>query len=76
MAQAATRSPVLSRILEGRPIRIAENGMADRSLLRRHAISNGDLNEALRQSGVESVMATRLITLEPSGKITVMKAPP
>ena len=34
----------------------------------------GDLNEALRQAGVERVAETRRITLEPSGKITVLTA--
>jgi uncharacterized membrane protein YcaP (DUF421 family) len=37
-------------------------------------ISEGDLHEALRQAGVEQVSETRLIALEPSGKITVLKA--
>ena len=44
-----------------------------RSTLHRQAISDSDLNEALRGAGVEHVSETRLIALEPSGKITVLK---
>ena len=41
---------------------------------RKRAVSENDLGEALRQSGVERVDQTRRITLEPSGKITVLVA--
>lgn len=74
LAQAAARSEPLSRILEGSPVKLSEGGANDRPILVRHAISPGDLDESLRQSGVESLDESRLVTLEPSGKITVLKA--
>ena len=40
----------------------------------RHGISEADINEALRQSGLTEPGPTRLVTLEPSGKITVLKS--
>ena len=40
---------------------------------RRHAISEADLNEALRQSGLEAIGEASRITLEPSGRLTVTK---
>jgi uncharacterized membrane protein YcaP (DUF421 family) len=74
LAQAAARSPRLSRVLEGHGIRLAIEGEADRAAFLREAVSEKDLHEALRQSGVEDVTQTRLVTLEPSGTITVLKA--
>ena len=74
LARAAARSPRLSRVLEGHGIKLAVDGKADRSAFLRAAVSEKDLNEALRQSGVEDIAQTRLVTIEPSGNITVLKA--
>jgi uncharacterized membrane protein YcaP (DUF421 family) len=73
LAHAAARVRPLAVLLEGEAIELARSGRADRSTLVRHGISEDDLNEALRQAGIESVADTRLIALEPSGKITVLK---
>ena len=72
-AQAAARSPRLSAWIEGAPVELARAGALDRATLLSHSISAGDLNEALRQQGVERVEDTRLVVLEPSGKIAVLK---
>ncbi len=74
LAQGAARLRPVSRILEGDPITLAGNGALDIAKLRRDAISDADLSEALRQAGVETAAQTRLIVLEPSGKITILKA--
>ena len=74
VAQAVGRSRRVADLVEGRPIRIGSDGAIDRDALRRHAVSENDLHEALRASGLENVMRTRLIVVEPSGKITVLKA--
>jgi uncharacterized membrane protein YcaP (DUF421 family) len=74
LSHAAARSPRLSRLLEGDVIELARDGERRPSTLVREAISDSDVKEALRQSGVEHVSDTRLIVLEPSGKITVVKA--
>lgn len=42
--------------------------------MRRHNISDTDMQEALRKEGVESAAKTRQITLEPSGAITILTA--
>ena len=73
LAHAAARSSRLSRLLEGPAIELARDGAGESSTFVREAVSEGDLNEALRQAGVERVAETRRITLEPSGKITVLK---
>jgi uncharacterized membrane protein YcaP (DUF421 family) len=74
LAQGTARFRPISRLLEGGPIALAERGSLDPAKLSRDAISAADLDEALRVSGVERVSETRLIMLEPSGKITVLKA--
>jgi len=63
----------MSRLLEGQAITIFERGEADHGARLRHSVSQADLDEALRQSGLSSVNDARQVTLEPSGKITVLK---
>jgi len=55
-------------------IELARAGKVERSQLLQHAVGERDIEEALRQTGVERVSQTRLIALEPSGKITMVKA--
>ncbi|TPG53649.1 DUF421 domain-containing protein [Roseomonas nepalensis] len=73
LANVAARSAWFSGLVEGTPIELARDGRAKAPALLRESISHSDLQEALRQSGVEDVADTRLIVLEPSGKITVLK---
>jgi len=70
---AAAASPTLSRLLEGRPVRIAERGALRDGVLVRHGITAAALEEALRGAGLRSVKETRVILLEPSGKLSVLK---
>jgi uncharacterized membrane protein YcaP (DUF421 family) len=74
LAQLAARSPRVSELLEGAQIVLVRDGKVDRARLRKQSISHADLNEALRQQSLEHVGHARLISLEPSGKITVLKA--
>lgn len=73
LAHCAARFPAMSRLLEGRAITIYREGVHDRDARLRHSVSQADLDEALRQSGLASVSDAREVTLEPSGKITVLK---
>jgi uncharacterized membrane protein YcaP (DUF421 family) len=41
--------------------------------LRAHAISQTDFAEALRLNGLADVSGARLVTLEPGGKISILK---
>jgi uncharacterized membrane protein YcaP (DUF421 family) len=74
LAKGVAHSKRLSHLFEGSAVELARAGRHDPAQLLQHAISDGDLREALRQAGVEQVSETRLIALEPSGKITVLKA--
>lgn len=73
LAQAAARSPRLAEILEGTPVELGRGGSVDPATMRRHSVSRRDLDEALRQSGVEEDGKTSRVVLEPSGKINVLK---
>ena len=61
-------------ILEGAPITLGRNGSAARATMLRCPVSRSDLEEALRQASAGEESGTSGITLEPSGKITILKA--
>jgi len=73
LAQAAARSAWLAGILEGTPIELGRGGSLDPAAMRRHSVSDRDLDEAVRQSSVSDAENTSRIVLEPSGKINVLK---
>ena len=73
LAQLAARSPFVSRLVEGRAIELGDGGVLRTHLRRLHAVSEPDLQEALRKSNVEHVEDAARIVLEPSGAITVLK---
>ena len=72
-AYAAARSRGFSRLVEGFHVDLGKNGELDRKAVRRWAVSEADINEALRQEGLEDVSQTRALILEPSGKISILK---
>ncbi len=72
-SHAAARSRLLSRAFEGRESPLGRDGAVDPRALRRHAVSDTDLVESLRSAGLDDASQARLIMLEPSGKITVLK---
>src|SRR5207237_1265820 len=74
LAHAAARSRTWSRIVEGVPVALAIDGRVAAGKLKANAISETDLAEALRMAGLTDVAQARLVMLEPSGKITVLKA--
>lgn len=76
LAHLSARFALVSTVLEGKPIPLAQRGRTEHGALVRHSISETALHEALRQSSVDDVADTKLVMLEPSGKITVLKASP
>jgi uncharacterized membrane protein YcaP (DUF421 family) len=73
LARASARWVRLAKIVEGVPIEIGRDGTVDPATLAKQSISEIDLAEALRQGGVGSLSETRVLTLEPSGRITVLR---
>ena len=73
LARAAAASPRLSRLLEGRSVRLMVDGSLRRKALLRHGISAAALEEALHRSGVRDLRDVEALQLEPNGNISVEK---
>lgn len=73
LAQLAARSAWVSRWVEGAPIPLGRDGRPDPVALRTHGVSQIDLAEALRAAGLTTPAGARLLMLEPSGKISVLR---
>ena len=73
LASMAARSRRFSHIVEGSSVELGKGGRLDSKILVRHAVSEADLNEALRGAGLQDASGTRIVVLEPSGKISVLK---
>ena len=67
------RFPPLSRLLKGEPVDLVRDGLVEERALRRDAISRHDLDEALRDKGLESTADVRRAVLERSGQISVIR---
>jgi uncharacterized membrane protein YcaP (DUF421 family) len=79
VGHATARSPFLARIVEGHAVKLAQDGRIDHELCRKHMISDSELAGALRQQGVDGdsgLENVKLMMLETSGKISVVKHDP
>ncbi len=73
LAMAAARWPGVSRVVEGRPVELVRDGQFRRANLAGRAVSIADIEEALRAAGLEDLSQAKLVTLEASGAITVIR---
>ena len=55
LSAAIARSEMLSRLVEGSSVSLAQNGTLDEAARKSHMISRSDLVEALRQHGVDGL---------------------
>ena len=69
------RSRRMHGLVEGRAVQIIEDGVLDKDRLRKEGVSEMDLDEALRRSGLEHVSQVRRGWLETDGHITLIKKP-
>jgi len=79
LAHCVARSPAFARIVEGCAVVLIDHGRIDHKVRKHHMISEADLREALRQEGIDGERHTdnvKVMTLEPSGKISVIKRDP
>src|SRR4051812_3468397 len=53
LARVAAHSPAFSRLLEGKAVELGRDGAIDAAKTSRHAVTEADLNEALRQAGID-----------------------
>lgn len=70
----AYRSPLLARLIKGRPKTLVDEGRLDRRVLRSEFMTDEELRMYLRVEGIESLAEVRTVVLEPNGMISVVKA--
>ena len=76
VSYAIAWSERISRIVEGSPVCIVKDGIIDHGVRRSQMISLVDLDETLRGKGLAGLVEiakAKDMTLEPSGKISVLK---
>ena len=69
----------VAHLVEGRPVTLIDHGRIDHRLRKRNMISQADLHEALRMHGLDGEAHAgnvKRMTLEPSGKLSVVKIEP
>lgn len=79
VAWMVARSSRLAHVIEGRSVTLIDHGRIDHAARKRHLISEADLHEALREKGIDGeahVSNVKVMKLEPSGKLSVVKVDP
>jgi uncharacterized membrane protein YcaP (DUF421 family) len=79
VAHGVARNGTLARIFEGKAVRLIDHGRIDHRTRKRERISDADMQEALREQGIDGeshVKNVKAMTLEPSGKLSVVKIDP
>lgn len=74
--EIARRSPELDRFLKGSALPLIRDGRLDRRAMARAGVSDGDIEEALRQHGRLRVEEVKLAMLERNGDISLIARPP
>lgn len=77
ISATAARSAFLGRWIEGKPVELLRNGQLNRVALKQRAISEQDMQEALRlQAKRQDLSEVAVATLERSGTISMVAASP
>lgn len=79
IARAMAASRPLARLVEGEPVMLVDHGQVCEPALRKYMIAMTDLQEAMRQEGLDwpgGLENTKHVMLEPNGKISVVKRDP
>lgn len=71
-ALATARSSSIRHLVEGKPIKLAENGQIFRDILRRELVSNADFEKSMREAGCGDLDNIESAMLETDGRITLM----
>jgi uncharacterized membrane protein YcaP (DUF421 family) len=73
LAKLAIHSSFASSLLEGRAVKLGSAGTLHEDKMKQWSVSETDIAEAMRQSGVWKLDEIGSVTLEPSGTINVSK---
>ncbi|MGY0612699.1 MULTISPECIES: DUF421 domain-containing protein [unclassified Luteimonas] len=66
------RSPRLDRLVEGSPVLLARDGELFKQALRKQNLNQLDVDEAVRDSGLDGLADVGLMTLEVDGTLTIV----
>ena len=72
-ARGAAVWPAFSSVIEGNPVELVTGGIVHAETMRANGVSPTDLDEAVRNASLDTPEKALKITLEPSGRITVVK---
>ena len=72
VAQLASRSPGFDWMAKGEAVMLVRNGQVDRKAMRTYAISERDMDEAMRERGLHSLDRVERAFLERNGKISIL----
>lgn len=70
----SARSRRFNRLVEGWPTVLVRDGRRDPLAMRKHDISDSELDRVLHAAGLENESTVALARLEPNGKITLIPA--
>lgn len=79
LAHVVARNSRLAKLFEGKAVTLIDHGRIDHRARKHNKISEGDLREALREHGIDGegkASNVKLMTLEPSGKLSIVKIDP
>lgn len=76
LSWATWRSRRVGRIVDGVPVVIVQDGAPVDAVLAAERMPVDELYEAARQQGIDDLAKVRLAVLEPSGRISFIKADP
>ncbi len=72
VGQLAAHFPAFHAFVEGKPVKVIEDGHVDVPSLRREAVSAADIDEALRRNGLDRREQVHVAWLETDGTITII----
>jgi uncharacterized membrane protein YcaP (DUF421 family) len=79
LAHWVARNSSVAHLVEGEPTKLVDHGRVDHRARIKRRISMADLNEALRQQGIDGqdhIGNVKVMMLEPSGHLSVVKIEP
>jgi len=71
-AESRLRSPLVDRLFEGHSAVLVEHGQLVTGQLRKQRVAEEDLEEAMREHGIESLDQVQLAVLETDGTISIV----
>ncbi len=74
-SKLSARWHTFSRLVKGPPVWLFQDGKPDRKKMKRAGVSEGDIAEAARLSGLTGLSAVHEAVLERSGKISAIRRP-